>query len=810
MNKVQPLTAAALFRRTNLEELSFQTTEELEGLSDAIGQPRAVEAVEFGVGMNQPGYNIYAMGPAGTGKRSLVQKHFENRAAMEELPSDWCYVYNFSQPHRPEAIQLPPGRGAEFQQDMERFVGELRTSLSAAFESDEYRARRQVIEQEFQEQQEKSFESLQKRAQEQGFALIRTPAGLVFAPMREGDVLSPEEFQNLAEDERKRLEANLEGLQKELRTIMQQMPRIQRDVQERIRSLNREITEYAVGGLIDELQRKYAEFPDIVSYLNAVQEDVVENAGDFLASEERQDAGEGGLMAALAARMQAAQQTTLQRYKVNLLIDHRGSKGAPVIFEDNPTYQNLIGRVEYSAQMGALVTDFSLIKPGALHRANGGYLILDVRKVLQQPYAWEGLKRALQARQLKIESIGQMLSLISTTTLEPEPIPMHVKVALFGDRTLYYLLSQYDPDFYELFKVQADFDELMERDGESQLLYARLIATIIRENNLPPFDLGAVGRVIDHSARLAGDAERLSTEVRDIANLLREASYWSERNGNGVVNALDVQKAIDAQVYRADRLRQRVQETILRDIFLIDTQGERTGQVNGLSVIQLGGFAFGRPNRITARVRMGKGEVVNIEREVELSGPIHSKGVLILSGFLGARYATERPLTLSASLVFEQSYSGVDGDSASSAELYALLSAIADVPIKQNFAVTGSINQHGQVQAIGGVNEKIEGFFDICNARGLTGDQGVLIPLANIKHLMLRQDVIDAVAEGKFHVYPVEHIDQGIELLTGIPAGEPDDEGKYPEDTINGRVLARLIKLAEKREELDKMKEGET
>jgi lon-related putative ATP-dependent protease len=628
--------------------------------------------------------------------------------------------------------------------------------------------------------------------------------------MRVGEVLSPEEFQNLPEEERKRLEANLEGLQQELRDILKQIPRVQREIRERLKAIHREITEYAVGGLIDELQKKYAELPEIVSYLDTVQEDVIENAGEFLASEEGQDGSQNAIMAALAARMQASQQASLQRYKVNLLVDHRDSKGAPVIFEDNPTYQNLIGRVEHIAQMGALVTDFSLIKPGALHRANGGYLILDARKVLTQPYAWEALKRALQSRQLKIESIGQMLSLISTVSLEPEPIPVDVKVALFGDRLLYYLLSQYDPDFDELFKVQADFEEQMDRNSDNQMQYARLIATLARENDLLPFHRDAVARVIEHSARMVGDAERLSTEVRDIANLLREANYWSGQNGNGVVTESDVQKAIDHQIYRADRLRERIQETILRNIFLIDTQGEIVGQVNGLSVIQLGGFSFGRPSRITARVRMGKGEVINIEREVDLSGPIHSKGVLILSGFLGARYAQEKPLSLSASLVFEQSYSGVEGDSASSAELYALLSAIAEVPIKQTFAVTGSINQHGQVQAIGGVNEKIEGFYDICKARGLTGDQGVLIPSANVKHLMLRQDVIQAVAEGSFQIYPIEHVDQGIELLTGMPAGEPDEYGNYPDETINGRVNARLTKLAEKRQELDKAKEGET
>jgi lon-related putative ATP-dependent protease len=455
--------------------------------------------------------------------------------------------------------------------------------------------------------------------------------------------------------------------------------------------------------------------------------------------------------------------------------------------------------------MGALVTDFTLIKAGSLHKANGGYLILDVRKVLTQPYSWEALKRALQSEQIKIESIGQMLSLISTLSLEPQPIPLQVKVALIGDRDLYYLLLQYDPDFNELFKVQADFDEQMDRNRENQKLYANMIATMVRRNGLRPFDRAAVARVIEHSARRVEDSERLTTDIEDVQDLLREANYWSQTNGNGVVTAADVQKAIDTRIYRADRLRERVFETILRGTFLIDTEGEKIGQVNGLSVIQLAGFAFGRPSRITANVRLGKGDVVAIEREVDMSGPIHSKGVLILAGFFGGRYGKEMPLSLSASLVFEQSYSGVEGDSASSAELYALLSAIAEAPIRQSLAITGAINQKGQVQAIGGVNEKIEGFFDICNARGLTGDQGVLIPRTNVKHLMLRQDVIDAVQAGKFNIYPIDDVDQGIEMLTGVSAGEPDEQGNYPEGTINGRVYQRLKELAEKRKELEQI-----
>jgi len=470
-----------------------------------------------------------------------------------------------------------------------------------------------------------------------------------------------------------------------------------------------------------------------------------------------------------------------------------------VIYEDNPTYQNLIGRVEYIPQMGALITDFNLIKPGALHRANGGYLLLEASKIFTHAFAWEGLKRALNSGQIRIESPGQMLTQISTVSLEPEPIPLDVKVALVGDSMLYYALSELDPDFCELFRVAADFDGQMDWDSESQQRYAQLIGNLIRQDDLRPFDRGAVARVIEQSARMVEDAEKLTTQMKDVANLLREADHWASQVERDIVTVEDVQKAIDAHEYRSDRLRERIQENILRESILIDTEGEKVGQVNGLSVIQLGDFSFGRPSRITANVRMGEGEVVDIEREVELGGALHSKGVMILTSFLGSRYGQDHPLSLSGSLVFEQSYGEVDGDSASSTEFYALLSAISKVPIKQSLAVTGSVNQHGQVQAIGGVNQKIEGYFDICAARGLTGDQGVLIPSSNVKHLMLRQDVAQAVVEGNFHVYPIEMVDQGIEVLTGVPAGEADDEGVYPEKSINGLVQANLSEFAERR-----------
>ena len=798
---VEELKPERLYRRCDPESLPFKTTEELEELDGGMGQPRAVEAVRFGIGIERPGYNIYALGPPGTGKHALVRHFLQARAAERPAPSDWVYVHDFAHPNRPRAIELPPGMGTRLRRDMEQLVEELRPALSSAFEGEEYQARRRAIEEEFAERSNRAFAELRRRAQERGLALLQTPMGWVFAPLRDGQVLSPQELQQLPEEERTRLEREVEELQQELqRVLSQDIPRWQREMQRKLRELNREVTNFAVGSRIEELREEYAEFEEVAEYLEEVRRDIVQNAREFLGQD--RDVQEPG-------REERTQPPPSRRYQVNVLVDRGGMDRAPVIYEDNPTYQNLLGRVEYMAQMGALVTDFNLIRPGALHRANGGYLILDARRLLMQPFAWEGLKRALRSRLLRIESPGQMVGLISTISLEPEPIPLDVKVVLLGDRLLYYLLSALDPEFVQLFKVAADFDEEVDRDGENDLLYARLIGTIARREGLRPFDRTGVARVIEHGSRLAGDSGKLSIHVESLADVLREADYWASRNGNGAVTAADVQRAIDARTYRSDRLRERVQEQILRGTLLIDTEGERVGQVNGLSVIELGGFAFGRPSRISARVRMGRGEVVDIEREVKLSGPIHSKGVLILAGFLGGRYASERPLSLSASLVFEQSYSGVEGDSASSAELYALLSAISGVPLKQSLAVTGSVNQHGDVQAIGGVNEKIEGFFDICRRRGLTGEQGVVIPRSNVQHLMLRRDVVEAVERGEFHIYPVRTVDEGMELLTGLPAGEPDEEGRFPEDTVNGMVERRLAELGEKMRALAARSSGE-
>ncbi|MGC2517652.1 MAG: AAA family ATPase [Burkholderiales bacterium] len=785
-----PLQPQQLHHPCDPEQFGFQTTADLDDLTEIIGQMRAMDAVRFGAGIRHEGYNLFVLGPPGIGKRSMVRQFLKKKAGDERQPTDWCYLNNFAQPHKPQALRLPSGRGAELRLRMEKLVDYLRGAIPALFESDEYRAKTGAIQDEFRKRQEQVFRELGEDAEKQEIVLLRTPEGFAFAPTRNHEVIPPEEFEKLPEEEKNRIETAIADLQKRLETILSHMPQWYKERSERVKQLNQETTLSAVEHVMNDLRANYADLPGVLKYLDIVQQDMVENADDFIRQKE----------SISISGMTIVAHETFHRYQVNVLVTNENKAGAPIVTEDNPTYSNLVGRVEHVSQLGTLVTDFTLIKPGALHRANGGYLLLDVRKVLVQPFAWEGLKRALQSREIHIESLGQIYSLVSTVSLEPEPIPLDAKIVLFGDRLLYYLLQAYDPEFGELFKVAADFEEHIERNADTHLLYARLISTLTRKEALLPFDRSAVARVIEHSARLVGDAERLSTHMRSVADLLREADYWAREAGHAAVETADVQRSIDTRIRRQDRLRDRLYEAILRGTLMIATEGAVTGQVNGLSVIELGDFAFAQPTRITATTRLGEGEMVNIEREVKLSGAIHSKGVLILSAFLAARYARNQPLALSASLAFEQSYGLVEGDSASLAELCALLSNLASAPIKQSLAVTGSVNQFGQAQAIGAVNEKIEGFFDICAARGLNGEQGVLIPAANIKHLMLRRDVVAAAEAGQFRIYAVENVDQAIAILTGLPSGEAAASGDYPEGSVNHRVAARLAELTKIRQ----------
>jgi len=789
---VRELPAAELYRATDPASLGFETTAELSDLDDIVGQDRAVDAVTFAIGMQSEGYNVFALGPAGTGKLTTLKTYIGRLAATETVPDDWCYCHDFDAPQRPRALRLPAGRGVGLRDEMARFAADLRTALPAAFEDERFRHRREALDVELKARRDGVLEALDAEARKEGVAIVRTPVGVGCAPMHDGAPLAPEQFHTLSAEEQARIRAAMEIYEGRLEETIRKFPRWEREQREKVRELERKTSRRAVEHLLEDPRKRMADLPDVLAHLDRIEADVVENAAAIVGA----TAAQGGELPP-ALRTLAAEVGSTRRYEVNVLVDQTSTSGAPVVIEDDPTYPNLLGRVEYTATLGALTTDVRLIRAGALHRANGGYLILEALKLLQQPLAWEALKRALRAREVRIGSVGQTVGFMSTVTLEPEPIPLDVKVALVGDRRMYGLLAAADPDFLELFKVAADFEEDVVRTPETTGVYARLIATLARKEGLRPLDVGAVARIIEEGVRLAADQQRISTHMRTFSDLIHETDHVAAAAGRGIACADDVQAAVASRRRRAGRVRDRMLDAIERGVVLIDTAGEAVGQVNGLSVVLAGDQSFGMPSRITARVRLGEGDIVDIEREVELGGPIHSKGVLILTGFLGGRYAADRPLALHASLVFEQSYGGVDGDSASLAELVALLSVLASIPIRQSLAMTGSIDQRGDVQPVGGVNEKVEGFFDACALRGLTGDQGVVIPTPNARDLMLRRDVVEAAEAGRFHVYSVVTVDEALEVVTGRSAGARGADGAWPEGSVNAAVEARLAALAE-------------
>ena len=760
-----PLPSSRLYTPCNPDELPFDSTAELEPLADHLGQDRAVDALQFGLNMPHDGYNIYLLGSAGVGKRELLEGLLGRDAApARPVAGDWCYLNNFEVPDRPVAIHLPRGMGNQLRRDMASAVEELLAVLPATFQSDEYQARGQDLGEQYQAREQAAFQSLAERAEEQGVAMVQTPNGYSLAPVRDGEIIKPPEFEALTDEERERTLATIEELKEELKIIVRQLPGWKKEARERFKQLNSEFSHLAIDPVFAELKESYRDHPEVIRHLEAVHADVIEQAEAFT---RRPD--DSAIPENLRDRVQEFPQ-----YGVNVLVDNRALPETPVIYEDNPGFANLIGRVEHIAQMGTLVTNFSLIKPGALHRANGGYLILEADKILSTPYAWQALKRALKAREIRIQSLEQIFSFASTVQLQPEPIPLDVKVVLSGDRQLYHLLQYYDPEFATLFKVAADMSEEVERTPESTRLFARLICTLQQEKDLLPLDRDGVARVIEYAARHREDRERLSLHRGRLDQLLAESDYWARQAGADQISAEHVRAAVDAATRRLDQFREKSHEGILRELMRVDTSGTAVGQVNGLAVYLLGDYAFGKPTRITATARLGAGKVLDIEREVDLAGSIHSKAVMIISSLLAHRYARDCPFPLAASLAFEQSYGGIEGDSASVAEMAALISAIAELPLRQSLAVTGSLDQHGRVQAIGGVNEKIEGFFDICQSRGLSGEQGVIIPRANEVHLMLRDDVVLAADRNDFHVYTVDTIDQAMELLTGLSADSVD------------------------------------
>lgn len=770
-----------LYRRCDASTLPFDSTAEYTGALAIIGQDRAIEAARFALGMRHEGYNVFALGPKGVGKETIIRQLLAQEAPRQPTPPDLAYVFDFAQPHRAKALRLPPGTASRLRDDMQRAIAQLLVALPRALESEEHRTRKYRLVQALEHRQEAAFAALEHRANARGIGVVRTENGVDLAALRGGKMLESAEFEKLPASERAALDEAMQELGVEISSMFHDFDEWASAHEKALAMLDREIAEAAARAVVDDLRATYRDLAAVTDHLAALERDIADNADRFTDKHDS-DVPEA-IRRALDQRDDARER--LRRYEVNVLIDHGKSCGAPIVIEENPTYANLFGRIEHASELGTLVTDFTLVRPGALHRANGGYLLLDAVKLLHQPVAWDALKRALHTRELRMESPSETPE-VSTVSLEPEPVPLETKVILFGDRAVYYLLAALDPELEDLFKVMADFETSMDRAPDTAAEYARVIAALVHQDSLRPFDRGAVARVIEQSSRLAGDAHKLSIHLRSIGDLLREASDHARRAGHDCATAADVEAAISAQRRRAGRLQERTLEAIRRQTLLVATRGEAVGQINGLSVVELGHHAFAYPTRITARARVGEGELVDIEREAELGGPVHSKGVMILAGLIGARYGEHTPLSLSASIVFEQSYAGVEGDSASLAELCVLLSAIGDVPIRQGYAVTGSINQHGAIQAIGAVNEKIEGFFDACREQGLTGDQGVIIPESNVQHLMVRSDVIAAVAEGRFHIHAACDLDDALAVLTGLPA-----------ETVHRLVEARLRTFSE-------------
>ena len=787
---VQPLDITQYRNAYEPEKVQCASTEEMQPMEEIIGQERALRALRFGLEIHESGFNVYTAGAQGTGRMTAVRSFLDELAKAKPRASDWVYVHNFGDQYEPNAIALPAGKGVLFREDMERFVEETRRALPRAFESEEYAKRRDETLKSLQERRTNLIARINQRAQEQGFVIQMSPIGLLTIPVINGRPVPDEEFINLPEGVRTEVQRRRDALNTELRSTLRQVQEIERRGAEVIKNLNHDIALYAIGNLVTDLKEKYADVPEVPEYIDAVQNDILENLQAFLGTDEQQPG--------VPPQFQAfIRELPFRKYDVNVIVDNANAKGAPVIVEQNPTFQNLLGKIEREVQFGIFTTDFTMIRSGSLHKANGGYLVLNMEDFLRNPFSWDGLKTALKTGKTVIEEPGERMGFITAKTIKPEAIPLDIKVALIGTPMLYQVLYQMDPDFKELFKVKADFDIVMERNDENAGKYADFMCNLVREENLLHLGRDAIARVIEYGSRLAEDQQKLSTQFAVIADLIREANFYAVQEGAEQVARQHVTKAIEEKVYRSNLIQKKIEEFIKRGIFLIETEGEKVGQVNGLSVVGLGDFAFGRPSRVTASIGVGREGIMDIEREAALGGPIHTKGVLIINGYLNGRYAHDKPLSLSARLVFEQSYSGIEGDSASSTELYALLSALSGLPLKQYLAITGSVNQKGEVQAIGGVNEKLEGFYEVCKAKGLDGNQGVLIPASNVQNLMLKEEIVEAAKAGKFRIYPVQTIDEGIEVLTGIPAGARREDGTYEEGTVNYLVDKRLQEMAE-------------
>lgn len=768
-------------------QFDFKTTEEIPPLDGVIGQERAVRAMEFGLRVKSLGYNIYAAGPPGTGKKSLMKSFVERIASRQAVPPDIFFVHNFSEPDHPRVIKVPTGVGCQFEKDMEDLVENLKEEIPKALQSEDYERRRNEILEKFQQKRNELIEAVQGQARKHNLAIKGEGPQILTIPVANGEEITPEDFEKLPPEEQDKIREQQRNVAELIQEAFREIRDMQQQTQEKLKEIDRRVALIATGHLLSTLRAKHSEYPELLEYLKEVQQDVLDNMSDFMPAEQGQS-----LPALVIGTRAVAQQRPLDRYRVNVIVDNSKLNGAPVITESHPTYRNLLGFMEREAAMGTLYTDFTMIRAGSVLKANGGYLIIDIVDLLMAPFSWESLKRVIQNGEVKIEDFGEQYGLIATAGLRPQPVEIDLKVILLGNIQFYNILYLVDEDFQKLFKVKADFDVVMKKGSGVVEQHAQYVRRLCDLEELRHFEREAVAELVEHSSRMVADQTRLTLRFSDVADLIRESDYWAAQNRHEYVQRDDVRQAIEEKIYRSNLLEERLQELIEESAILIDTTGERIGQVNGLSVYHLGDYAFAKPTRITAQVSVGDKGVVNVEREAKLSGSLHDKGVFILSGYLQGQYGQNHPLALNASLCFEQSYGGVDGDSASSAELYAILSALSLVPLRQDIAVTGSVNQFGAIQPIGGVNEKIEGFFNTCKIGGLTGKQGVVIPHQNVKNLMLRREIIDAVRDRKFHIYPVETIDQGIEILTGRVAGEMRPDGAYPADTIHALAQQRL------------------
>lgn len=758
-----------------------------------IGQKRAVQALRFGLGNRAPGFNVYVSVPSrGENKIDLIRHFLEELAEKSSAPSDWCYVNNFADPHCPNALQLPAGKAGELKKDIEQFLDEAQRALVKTFESDEYAEKQDAIRKEAGKKQQLIFNELNEKAQRENFLLKTTPMEILAIPKKEDKPITDEQFQQMSKEERSEILAKQRAFQDLLRIAMRQSRELEKEATHQLFELEQQAALYAIEDLLQELMERYRQIEEVPEYLEDMKNDILENLALFL--QEEQESANIGI------RLQRS--ALYQRYEVNVLVDNSKLEKAPITVELNPSFNNLFGKIERESVMGTLVTNFSLIRSGALHEANGGFLILPLDDLLREPFSWDTLKRALRNRRIEIEDPTERMGFISAKSLKPEPIPLNLQVILIGQQRLFYLLHQFDDDFHDLFKVKAEFDVVMPASQENIADLCRFVNSLHESEKILPVDKTALVKILEHGHRLAEHQEKLSSQLDEITDTLREANYYAGKESAATITDQHINQAIREKEYRSDLIHEKIKELIEQKIIVIDMEGEKTGQVNGLAVFDLGDVAFGRPNRITASVSVGLQGIVDIEREVELGDPVHSKGVMILSGFLFDKFGKDKPLNLSARLVFEQSYSGIAGDSASSAEVYAILSALSGLPIRQGVAVTGSVNQKGQVQAVGGINQKIEGFFEVCRQQGLTGEQGVLLPASNVRHLMLKEEVIEAVSQGQFHLWAVETIDEGIEILTGIQAGTtewnaPEGTLEFEKDSVYDRVNRRLLQLTE-------------